>query len=116
MKRSTDPWAAIDPQSIICKALILRPSAGLQAASIQLTPMHSATSCRETALRLTRTEASPVSAAPAFDPADLAGAAFTAAGLAAVVFTAADSAGAVFTVEAVVDDAAQGPRFLLRLD
>jgi hypothetical protein len=36
--------------------------------------------------------------------------------LAAVVFTAADSAGAVFTVEAVVDDAAQGPRFLLRLD
>jgi hypothetical protein len=36
--------------------------------------------------------------------------------LAAVVFTAADSAGAVFTVEAVVDDAAQGPRFLRRLD
>ena len=32
------PWAAIDPQSIICKALIPRPSAGLQAASIQLTP------------------------------------------------------------------------------
>jgi hypothetical protein len=65
---------------------------------------------------LTRTVASPASAAPAFDPADLAGAAFTAAGLAAVVFTAADSAGAVFTVEAVVDDAAQGPRFLRRLD
>ena len=126
VKRSTDRRAAIDPQSIICKALIPRPSAGLQAASIQLAPMHSATSCRETALRLTRTGASPASAAPAFDPADLAGAglaaAFTAVGLAAAdsalkaVFTAGDLAAAVFTVEAVVDDAAQGPRFLLRLD
>ena len=116
VKRSTDRWAAIDPQSIICKALIPRPSAGLQAASIQLTPRHSATSCREAALRLTSNRGFSSLGGAGFRPGGFGGAAFTAAGLAAVVFTAADSAGAVFTVEAVVDDAAQGPRFLLRLD